>query len=266
MRQETRRIAGVEVTLSWPDEDDDNKVQDVTFLLPGSMVQISEYNGLRDVLLGMKHLVVSFFINVIWPPWDLDKHQTYARAVKTVFDELLLSQHNNSKEFPSEYTVVGHSVGGKIALLLASGIDRDRVKAVLALDPVDMNPVRFTNKNGDNLPLDGTGEKGSRDSSKVLGGVVQDQVGESDPQPRRHIPIVLTCTDGGLGIQNSHNADAIHKYHPTTRFHRHEHAGHMAYCDHGGGLAGMLMPDVGTKEGNAAARTAAKTLVREVLL
>lgn len=266
MRQETRRIGGVEVTLFWPDDDDDNKVQGVTFLLPGSMIQISEYNGIRDVLLGMKHLVVSFFINVIWPPWDLDKHQTYARAVKTVFDELLRSQHNNSKDFPSEYTVVGHSVGGKIALLLASDIDRDRVKAVLALDPVDMNPVRFTNENGPNLPLDGTAEEGSHDTSQVVEGAAQERVGESDPQARRRIPIVLTCTDGGLGIQKSHNAEAIHALHPTTRLYRHEHAGHMAYCDHGGGLAGMLMPDVGTKEGNAAARNAAQTLVREVLL
>ena len=37
-------------------------------------------------------------------------------------------------------------------------------------------------------------------------------------------------------------------------------------CDNGGGkLAGKLMPDVGTKEGNEQAREAAHTLIKQIL-
>jgi pimeloyl-ACP methyl ester carboxylesterase len=233
MRQESKIIAGVNVTLSWPNDDgDDSKVRGVTFLLPGSLVSISEYNGLRDVLLELNHLVVSFFINVFWPLFD--NHQTHARNAQRVF-EGLVGQH---KKLPETYSVVGHSVGGKIALLLTSVIDPTRVNAVIALDPVDINPVQFTNNKGNNLTLNGdTG-----------------------------IPIMLTCTDGGWGIPENHNAEAIHKLNRnSTRFHRDEHAGHMAYCDHGGGLAGKVIPDVGTKEGNANARMAAQKLIREIL-
>ena len=39
----------------------------------------------------------------------------------------------------------------------------------------------------------------------------------------------------------------------------------MAYCDNGGGWAGKLMPDVGTKMGNEKAKVAAQELIRKLL-
>ena len=66
-------------------------------------------------------------------------------------------------------------------LLLASIIDPQRVSALLALDPVDMNPVEFSNEKGSNLPLS------------------EDTKGKE----KRRIPIILlTCTDGGRGYPN----------------------------------------------------------------
>ena len=78
-------------------------------------------------------------------------------------------------------------------------------------------------------------------------------------------PIILTCTDGGLGIPKTHNAEAIHKFHPATILYRHIKAGHMAYCDHGGGWAGSIMPDRGSPDGNEKARNDAHELIRQIL-
>ncbi|KAG7352024.1 hypothetical protein IV203_008072 [Nitzschia inconspicua] len=258
MRQETREIAGVNVTLSWP-TDDDLIVKGVTFLLPGSMVSISEYNGLRDVLIEKDHLVVSFFINVLWPFFD--NHQTQARKVRAIFDDLVSLYQN----LPQLYSVVGHSVGGKIALLLTAVVDPSRVGVVLALDAVDTNPVQFTNEKGGNFPLKGSLEHVDPPTSGTAANVPPDP--DSALQSKlRNIPIVLTCTDGGLGIPKNHNAEAIHRFNSTTTtFHRDEHAGHMAYCDNGGGWAGKIMPDIGTKEGNANARKNAQNLIRQLL-
>ena len=145
-------------------------------------------------------------------------------------------------------------MGGKVALLCASIVDSTHVKAVLALDPVDINPVEFTNENGNNLPLNDNDDSADMQSTNAT------------TTASKHIPISVTCTDGGRGISKLHDGSAIHRLHPHTAYHRHEHSGHMAYCDHGGGWAGKLMPDIGTPEGNAAARKAAHELIRQMML
>jgi hypothetical protein len=213
------------------------------------MVSISEYNGLRDVILQQKNLVVSMFMNPLWPLRN--NHRKHAHDVKCVVQEL----NEEFSNLPSSYAIVGHSMGGKVALLCASVVDRINVKAVLALDPVDMNPAEFTNENGENLTLND--DPGDNDN----GGQTRINAAESP----HHIPIVLTCTDGGLGISKLHDGEAIHKLHPNTEYHRHEHAGHMAYCDHGGGWAGKLIPDIGTSKGNENATKSAHELIRKIL-
>ncbi|KAL9187275.1 hypothetical protein ACHAXT_001378 [Thalassiosira profunda] len=264
-RTERAKIGGVNVTLSWPSDDASASPAGVAFLLPGAMISISEYDGLRDVILAQNHLVVSLYINVICPPRN--NHRKHAADVKTVFDEL----RNKYPHLPDSYKVIGHSAGGKIALLLASVVDPDRVSAVLALDPVDVNPVEFTNARGDNLPLDDedgklaicANDEGDADMVHVR---QREQRVDDAEDKRKHIPIILTCTDGGRGIPKSHNAEAIHRLHPNTICHRHEHAGHMSYTDSGGGwAASTIMPDIGTKEGNEKAKEAAHDLIRQIL-
>mmetsp|Transcript_28216 Transcript_28216/g.47958 ORF Transcript_28216/g.47958 Transcript_28216/m.47958 type:complete len:262 (-) Transcript_28216:1533-2318(-) len=239
--EETKRVAGINVTLSWPSKDESSSPRGVTFLLTGAMISLSEYKGLRDVILEQQHLVVGLYVNVLWPLRN--NHRKHAQDVKNVFDAL----ESMYDYLPPSYKVVGHSAGGKIALLLPSIIDPKRVSAVLALDPVDLNPVEFSNKEGKNLPLD------------------EEQKVSEEGRETKRIPIMLTCTDGGLKIPQNHTAEAIHKFHPTTMFYRHAHAGHLAYCDNGGGFASYLMPDVGTKEGNEQARKAAHDLIRQIL-
>ena len=271
-REERQRVAGVDVTLSWPSPsaDDAAPPAGVTFLLPGANVKISEYDGLRDVILGRRHLVVSLYVNVLWPLFN--NHRKHAGDVKKVFDALLALH----PDLPNRYSVVGHSLGGKIALLLVSVVDPRRVSAVLALDPVDLNPTEFSNERGSNLPLDDGACKDTAGAMGPLGmfsgdgpddvvHVVNRGGDYAGGGCERRTPIVLTCTDGGRGIPAKHNAEAIHALHPMTRYHRHAHAGHFAYCDHGGGFARLLVPDVGTEDGNAKARDAAHDLIREIL-
>ena len=257
MREERKRIAGVDVVLTWPSRTQNTAVSNlattkgVTFLLPGAMVNISEYNSIRDIILQQDHLVVSMYMNVLWP--FRNNHRTHAHNVKKVFNELttLYTTADNCHLDASckSYSLVGHSVGGKVALLVAATIDPNRVSAVLALDPVDLNRIEFTKVNADSST---DKKKGRSNLSLIAAGGTK--------------TIFITCTKGGLGIPVAHNANAIHKFHSTaTTLYEHNDAGHMAYCDHGGGMAGMIMPDVGTTEANQQARVAAHELIRQIL-
>lgn len=276
------RVAGVNVTLSWPARSSDAPISGVSFLLPGAMISISEYDSLRDVITAQNNLVVSTFMNVLWPLTN--NHRKHAQNVKNIFDELKSIFYNELKSV-SKYSLIGHSVGGKVALLVASIIDTERVLAVLALDPIDFNPVEFSKPKGANLPLGDegadfhtmdAGNKNCKHDEEVVHVVrkkhqeKQTITGEDESghdRVHRNIQIILTYTDGGRGIPKAHNASAIHKFHPvTTKCYYHKNAGHMAYCDDGGGwFADKVMPNVGTKEGNQKALATAHDLIRQML-
>jgi len=264
-RVEMVRLAGVKTSIAWP-ESSSKVINGVVFLLPGAMISISEYNGLRDIVLQNNHVVVSFFVNVLYP--FRNNHRYHAQNVSKIFDDLLA--HYPDRSLPrSSYGIVGHSCGAKVGLLVASVIDPSRVAFVLALDPVDLNPIEFTNATGSNLPLDDddTDTFGECKEDDENNGFVQviHQRGADCNRKSAKIPLVITCTDGGLGISKDHDGEAIHNLHPATICHRHKNAGHMAYCDHGGGWAGKLIPDVGTMEGNEKAKLSAQELIRSLL-
>lgn len=245
--------------MSWPTSD--APVHGVTFLLPGAMISISEFNSVRDIIIEHDHLVVSTFMNVMWPL--ANNHRKHAKDVKKIFDELKATFQNELRNI-SRYNLIGHSVGAKVSLLVASIIDSKRVKAILALDPVDIGPTEFTKSKGSNLPLGDEVTQSDGEDGVIHIQKTSDETGIDEAH--HSIPIILTCTDGGLGIPKSHNACAIHEFHPATKCYRHEHAGHLCYYDHGGGkMAKMLMPDIGTKEGNQKARDDAYNLVRQLL-
>jgi len=224
----TKNIDGYTVTISKPT---DENILGITFLLPGSNIAVEEYNSHRDVLISENQIVLSFYINVLWPLSD--NHRTKAKAVKKVFD-IFYSKYA-PKSIPEKYSIVGHSVGGKIALLVPTLYDHDRVMNVIALDPVDQSPSEFTNS--------------STQSDISLQSLL--------------FPIILTLTDGGNGISKDHDAHAIHEKNLTnTVLIRHEGAGHMAYTDHGGGYLGDLVPK-GTPEGDKAGWEGAHDLIRK---
>lgn len=224
---QTLKIDGELVTISTPTN---YKPSGVTFLLPGAEIGVEEYNSHRDVLIAKRQIVLSFFINVLWPLKD--NHRIRAKQVKHIFDNC----HKQLFPYlPELYNIVGHSVGGKIALLVPVLYDPNRVQTIIALDPVDQAPTEFTNTNGDeNLSL-----------FRLVSST-----------------IIMTCTDGGCGISADHNAEAIHKINlNNTILVRHNGAGHMAYTDHGGRCLGDICPK-GTPEGDKAAWNGAHELIR----
>lgn len=273
------RLAGVKTTITWPQAKDINNANGVVFLLPGAMVSISEYNTLRDVILQQNHVVVSFFVNVLYPLRN--NHRYHAQNVAKIFDALLIRYSDrglpSSSSSSSSYGIVGHSCGAKVGLLVASIVDPSRVSFVVALDPVDTRPTEFTNAKGSNLPLDDDEDIDNNANPRAdckedesgddcfVRVKRQHQAGADDIDAHVHIPLAITCTDGGLGIPKDHDGEAIHQFHRATICYRHKNAGHMAYCDNGGGWAHILMPDVGTKEGNEKAKVAAQEIIRKLL-
>uniref|UniRef100_A0A7S4JMH4 Chlorophyllase n=1 Tax=Odontella aurita TaxID=265563 RepID=A0A7S4JMH4_9STRA len=228
MTEENATIGGVKVTISRPDNP-----TGVTFLLPGSMIPLSEYKTTKNVLLGKNQWVLSFYINVMWPPCN--NHLAQVNKVRRVFEAF----REIHPQLPNCYNVVGHSVGAKVALLLRALPDNSEVLTCIALDPVDQNPAEFTN-------TDGAGNL---------------SIPCADP-----CAVTMTLTNGGKGISMAHNAWAIHGRNPKTFLVRHEDAGHLAYTDNGGGtIARMAIPDIGSKEGNEAARNGAHQLIRKLI-
>lgn len=223
MEQSTANLAGVTVTISTPRYEPSG----ITFLLPGAMIAISEYDSIRNALIHNNRIVLSFFTNVL-----TTQHRVMAMWVKDIFDDF--RQQYRIQQF-DKYSIVGHSVGAKVALMVAAHTDKHRVSAVLSLDPIDMNPAEFTSGN-----------------IKLANATA---------------PLYITwASAGGMGITNSNNPRAVYQADPAAvaRFVEFKDAGHMAYADNGGGLPGMLMRS-GTKEGNNRAHTDTLELVRSLI-
>jgi len=233
------KLAGVPVTIYKTD----SPPSGITFFLTGSMIPLIEYQSTIDVLRHeRKQWVIGHEINVFNPPVK-NNHLIKAYQVSSVFDAFCEKYLDNMTTAPhhdvsSVYNIIGHSVGGQIALLAESRFDdTNRIRVIVALDPVDENPSYFTN----------------------------DQDDRNDYLHGSTFKIVMTLTDGGPGISTDHNAAAIHERNDgVTSVVRHVDAGHMAYTDHGGGVFGKLMPG-GTTEGNRAAREGAQDLIRELI-
>jgi len=223
MAEQCRILAGVTVTISTPS----NEPSGVTFLLPGAMIAISEYESIRDALVKNDQVVLSFYCNVL-----TTKHRVMAEWVKNVFDDF---QRQYSAQKFNRYSIVGHSVGGKIALLVAAGVDVERVSTVVSLDPIDMNPNEFT-----------SGNVKLADAAASI--------------------CITWATAGGAGITACNNPRAVYQTDPAavSIFVTFQDAGHMAYTDNGGGLPGLMMRR-GTKEGNSRAHSGTIEIVGRLI-
>lgn len=249
----TRRlvIAGIPVTVSEPEN-----ASGITFLLPGAMLSQSSYASTRSVLHQEQgQIVISFYINVLTAK---KTHDDYAKDVPRILQVFVQDySHGNKNKKLSSYNIVGHSVGGKIALLVATNppvrVNRSsndklpRLHTVLALDPVDDRPPEFTNQDAtQNRSLAAT-------------------------QLHAHTLRITFCDSTPTwAIPVSHNAAAILQHNPQKMDHHilvvHKNAAHMAYTDDNGRgtFMGWLMRG-GTKQGNQAALDDAHTLIRRYI-
>lgn len=198
----------------------------LTFVLGAANIPLSKYTTIKDTLLAINHVVVGIYTDVLSLRQGVS-HRKKAKNVYDIFNQL-------KGEFNvSDYNIVGHSIGGKIALLVAALHDKDKcIKSIIALDPVDQTPVEFSKLppkgqkvNNDNLPL-------SEDVTNAN--------------------IIMTCTDSGFFISKNHNAKAIQRLNRSNnkiQLVSHRNAGHMAYCDkEEGGYSWKAVMDVGTSE------------------
>lgn len=177
----------------------------VTLIIPGRHLDPADYQTTIDLLLSMYQTVVFF-------PTIADDDE-YASSVPFAFDQYI----EKAPRIHFEYNLLGHSYGAKIALMVASDYDPLRVVNVIALDPVDMNPPRFTN------PYNAT----TTNINLSLTGLSSD--------------IRMTVTDGGGTIDSNHQADTIIAMNPTLWLHKDFNASHLAYCDPEPGVKGSRM-------------------------
>ena len=185
----------------------------LTFVVTAANMPLSKYSSIITALASVDHVVIGFFVNVLSSPRILKNHRAKAERIPMIFREL-------KDEFRVRtYDIVGHSIGGKIALLVAASYDDERsLRNVVALDPVDQSPVEFTNP-----PPSGAANagKGRRNLSLESSGA----------------DVVVTFTGAGYFVGKKHNAREIQKNNPSVKLVLHRNSCHMVYCDEGGVLS-----------------------------
>ncbi|KAA8497891.1 hypothetical protein FVE85_5476 [Porphyridium purpureum] len=229
-------------TLRLPSPDC-SSAKGLTVLLGGAAIHVSEYESTIRVLVDEKQYAVIAF-NRLVPRFFRDffngkTHEAMARDVVGSVTEVM-------QLFPflgEQYCLVGHSVGGKVALLVASKYEQPahRVKTVLALDPVDGNPLEFT-CNPVAVPL--------QNSHAALHLTLAEVSSSGSPEGQNAEAIRKACTDPSA----------------ISSFTVHRGAGHLCCTDHGGGwLAWAVVHPKGEAHENERAKANAHDMIRKLL-
>jgi pimeloyl-ACP methyl ester carboxylesterase len=124
----------------------------ITVFLPGANVlgigpKLDSYESTIRVLLEMNQLVIGFNRLSPDPLRPQRSHDLMAERVRDAVAAVLASgRHPNlgKENGNGGYSIVGHSLGGKVALMVAAKFDGENVVRVVALDPVDMLDPQFT--------------------------------------------------------------------------------------------------------------------------
>jgi pimeloyl-ACP methyl ester carboxylesterase len=124
-------------------------VYGVTVFLPGTSIlgigpNLESYESTINVLLEMNQLVIGFNRlrpSILHPQMSHDKMAERVRDVVAAIRDLGKYPCLVNKE---EYSIVGHSLGGKVALMVAAKFDVKNIIRVIALDPVDEMDPQFT--------------------------------------------------------------------------------------------------------------------------
>jgi len=113
----------------------------ITVFLPGTLLKLEEYSSTYDVLVEQNQIVIAFEKMNPFPFFGRS-HKKMAEDVASVVREFLAIEEFST--LPSKYNIVGHSLGGKVALMVAARYDIDNTKKIIALDPVDEKPRELT--------------------------------------------------------------------------------------------------------------------------
>mmetsp|Transcript_37670 Transcript_37670/g.80447 ORF Transcript_37670/g.80447 Transcript_37670/m.80447 type:complete len:330 (+) Transcript_37670:213-1202(+) len=251
---ERRVVADQPVVIYMPKK----KVVGMTFVVTAANMPLSKYASAINALNAEAHVVVGFFVNVLNPPRG--NHRAKAELIPRIFGEL-------KDEFRAkQYDIVGHSIGGKIALLVAALYDEENlIRNIVALDPVDQSPVEFTKEvslvgaasaDGAAPPQNPFSGDSSTDSAGGGKGNLSLQSSIAD--------ITLTFTDTGYWISKRHNAREIQKNNPSVKLVMHRNSYHMVYCDDDGLLSWKALMGRGRSDDrNRLVREETLTLIKE---
>jgi pimeloyl-ACP methyl ester carboxylesterase len=119
----------------------EGKPTGITVFLPGTLLKLEDYSSTYDVLVEQNQIVIGFK-NMNPLPVFGRSHNKMAEDVAKVVQEFLALEGNAS--LPAKYNIVGHSLGGKVCLMVAAKYDIDSVNIIIALDPVDDKPRELT--------------------------------------------------------------------------------------------------------------------------
>lgn len=241
------------------------KIAGLTFVVTAANLPISKYASTINALTSVDHVVVGFFVNVLSPARG--NHRAKAERIRQIFQEL-------RGEFRvKQYDIVGHSIGGKIALLAAALYDEENcIRSIVALDPVDQSPVEFTN---DILSKKDLQDGNAPPSNPFRGGGGDDDASVASTASKRgrrtnlslessKADITLTLTDTGYWIGKKHNARGIQKNNPSVKLVMHRNSFHMVYCDEEGILSWKALMGRGKSDDrNKIVREEAQTLIKE---
>mmetsp|Transcript_15908 Transcript_15908/g.38222 ORF Transcript_15908/g.38222 Transcript_15908/m.38222 type:complete len:341 (-) Transcript_15908:137-1159(-) len=228
---ERRTVADQTVMIYKPKQS--RKIAGLTFVVTAANMPLSKYSSIVGALNSVDHVVVGFFVNVLSPARG--NHRAKAERMAQIFREL-------RGEFGvKRYDVVGHSIGGKIALLAAALYDEEScIRNVVALDPVDQSPVEFTNNILSKEDLLASSQNGAPPNPfKDQGDDDASAASTASKRGRRtnlslessKADITLTFTDTGYWISKKHNAREIQKNNPSLKLVMHRNSCHMVYTD-----------------------------------
>ena len=176
-------------------------------------------------------------------------HREKAERLPAMFEEL-------KAEFRvHKYDIVGHSIGGKIALLAAALYDADenKIRSIVALDPVDQTPAEFTNPGQLKRSLL------SKSADGAASGKANLSLEDTDAA------ITVTCTDTGYWIKKQHNGREIQRLNPkNVRLVMQRNSHHMVYCDDDGVLSWKSLAGKGSSpDRNKMVKEEALHIIRE---
>ena len=113
----------------------------ITVFLPGALLKLEDYESTYNLLVEQNQIVV-YFEKMNPFPVVGRSHQRMAEDVASVVQAFLeIEEYSN---LPAKYNIVGHSLGGKVALMVAAKYDIENINRIIALDPVDDKPRELT--------------------------------------------------------------------------------------------------------------------------
>ncbi len=114
----------------------------ISVFLPGTLLDLKDYDSTVDVLVSRNQLVIEFLKLNPLPLVGITHDKMAENVVNVVKAVCALEDYSSLAE--SKYNIIGHSLGGKVALMVAAKYDKDRVNVIMALDPVDDKPQELT--------------------------------------------------------------------------------------------------------------------------